>query len=139
MRRPRFDFSAITLVLLISGCASVTPLPDGPIMDVTWQLVEVAGNAVGNGANGSRATLRLGSDSRAGGYAGCNQYGGEFSIDGSTISFGQLAMTRMYCEGFMDLERSFSQALDQTRGWRVADDHLELLGDGRVLARLTRS
>ena len=137
MRRLRC--AAVTLVAAaFAGCASVTPLPNGPILDVNWQLVQLGGSTVAAGANGSRASLRLGSDATAGGYAGCNSYGGEYSMNGSTLSFSRLGMTRMHCEGYMDLERSFVEALENTRNWRVVDDHLELLGDGRVLARLRR-
>lgn len=138
MRRRVLVFCALACGAASVACATVTPLPDGPLMDVTWQLVEVNGQPAGNGASGFPATLRLGSDGRAGGYAGCNRYGGGYAMDGTAMHFSDLAMTRMYCEGFMDLESAFSRALESTRRWNVADSHLELLENGRVLARFTR-
>jgi heat shock protein HslJ len=131
--------AAAAALVVLAACSYVTPLPDGPMIGVTWELMELDGQPVGPGANGYRATLRLDDAGRAAGNAGCNRFAGDYSLNGREIRFGEVGMTRMYCEGFMNLEERFSAALRAARGWRIDDGVLELLADGRVLARLARS
>jgi heat shock protein HslJ len=132
--------AAVTMFALTvaAGCSTMPAVPDAPITGQTWQLVEVRGSAAASGANGSRATLILGADGRASGYAGCNQFGGGYTMSGTDLRFSALAMTRMYCEGAMELETRYGSALEATRAWRVRDGQLELLAGDEVLARFTR-
>lgn len=38
-------------------------------------------------------------DSQMSGNVGCNGFGGEFEVDGDTITFGPVISTMMFCEG----------------------------------------
>lgn len=136
----RYLYAAAAAALVgLAACSHATPLPDGPLLGVTWELMELDGQTIGPGANGYRASLRLDDDGRATGNAGCNRFSGDYSLNGREVRFADLGMTRMYCDGFMNLEERFSAALRDARGWRIDDGVLELLADGRVLARLARS
>lgn len=104
----------------------------------TWTLVEVDGTAVDTAATNRAPTLTLDADGGASGNAGCNQFGGEYEIAGSTLRFGALGMTRIACPGRMEIENAYAAALVMTREWRLRDGMLELLADGRVLARFRR-
>lgn len=52
-------------------------------------------------------------DGRVSGTASCNSYGGEYDLSGSSISFGDLAMTEMACmpPETMDAEQIYTQGL----------------------------
>jgi heat shock protein HslJ len=128
---------AIALLCVMSACSQNETIPQDDIIDVSWTLVEVDGAPVDAAAMNRPATLLLNAG-HASGYAGCNQFGGPYTINGSAIRFGAIAMTRMACPGRMDVETAYSAVFDATRSWRVSDGMLELIADGRVLARFRR-
>jgi len=130
--------AAIALLGVLNACSQNESIPQDDIIDVTWTLVEVNGAPVAAAAMNRPATLLLNAEGHASGYAGCNQFGGPYTIDGGTMRFGAIAMTRMACPDRMDVETAYSAVFDATRSWRVSDSLLELIADGRVLARFRR-
>lgn len=65
---------------------------------------------------------------RLGGFTGCNSFGGPYTVDGSTLELGQIAMTLIGCPPPAgDVELAFLAALERVAGWRVEDDELVLL------------
>jgi putative lipoprotein len=86
-------------VLIAAAVIACTRPAQVPAMAGTeWTLVELAGQPAPTGAGGRRATLRFGTDSaRAAGFAGCNRYAGTYTVDGQTLHFGPLLMTKMAC------------------------------------------
>src|SRR5688500_2699955 len=88
-----------------------------------WTLVELFGEAAPTGAGGRPATLRIeGAESRAGGFAGCNRYGGSYELRGDSLTFGAIAMTKMACDQGMALEQRLAEALAATRRWELGAD-----------------
>jgi putative lipoprotein len=136
MRRP--IVAATVMLCVMSACSQNESIPQDDIIDVTWTLVEVNGAPVDAAAMNRPATLLLNAEGHASGYAGCNQFGGPYAIDGGVMRFGAIAMTRMACPHRMDVETAYSAVFDATRSWRVSDGMLELIADGRVLARFRR-
>lgn len=119
--------------------AGASAAPEPSLTGVEWQLVELDGKPAGFGANGKPATLMLdGTAFRASGYAGCNQFSGSYTLTGLALTFGSLAMTRMYCEGGQTLEDAYAKALAATTGQRISGGRLELLTGTSVVARFKR-
>lgn len=116
--------------------------PAASIEDTTWQLATVAGRAAEPTPPEARAAhLRLSrTDRRATGYTGVNTFSGPYTLDGASLRFGPLAMTRRAGpEPLNRQEAAFSRALADTRAWRLAGDRLEHLdASGNPLATLTR-
>jgi putative lipoprotein len=134
----RHIVAAIALLCVLSACSQNESVPQDDITDVTWTLIEVNGAPVDAAAMNRPATLLLNAEGHASGYAGCNQFGGPYTIDGGAMRFGAIAMTRMACPDRMDVETAYSAVFDATRSWRVSDGMLELIADDRVLARFRR-
>lgn len=138
-RRP---FAAValagTLLGGLSGCSRHSGMPAETIAGVAWTLVEVDGTTVDPAQMNRPATLLLDADGRASGSTGCNQFGGPYTIAGDEIRFGAIAMTRMACPDRMDVESAYAAVFEAARTWRVRDGMLELIADGRVLARFRR-
>ena len=44
-------------------------------------------------------SIEFKSDGTLSGTVGCNSFGGEFKVDGDTVTFGSVASTMMFCEG----------------------------------------
>ena len=66
--------------------------------------------------------------------ADCNRANGSFDLDGSSITFGPLAMTRMACPGD-SLGDRFAGYLGGVRSYVIEDGHLflSLMADGGIM------
>ncbi len=106
--------------------ATETPPPPSDPVGSRWVLTLLADVEIGR-PNGKAVTLRMRPDGQAVGYAGCNQFGGSYEIEGSGLRFSQIVMTRMACGDGMDTERTYESALEMTRAWSLRDGRLVLL------------
>ena len=138
-RRP-FVAAVFAGVLLggMSGCSQNSSMQAETITGITWTLAEVDGTTVDPAQTNRPATLLLDEEGRASGSAGCNQFGGPYTLTGDEIRFGAMAMTRMACPDRMAVEAAYSAVFEAARTWRLRDGMLELMADGRVLARFRR-
>lgn len=141
--RPRDDASvgADSAESAESADAGEAARPDDArqVTQVEWTLTRLGGVPVSLPAGRRVPTLRLTvSDSgtiHAGGFTGCNSFGGPATLGDDTLSFGPLVSTKMACPGAMDLETRFLAALAETEAYRVEDGILQLLAAGDVVAR----
>ena len=115
------------------------PSAEPSITGTRWILRKLAGNPAPLGAGGQAADVTLhGSEPRASGFAGCNQFTGGYTLEGNQLSFGKTAMTMRACADGMELEQDFAVVLRDTKGYRVERATLILLNeDGAVLAELS--
>lgn len=110
----------------------------GALAGTSWALIEIGGVTAPTGAGGRPATLIFTDSARAGGFSGCNSAGGDYTMRGDSLRFGALMMTKMACDAGMDLERSYADALEATRRYRVERDVLELIGESGIVAKFRR-
>lgn len=77
------------------------------------------------------------SESKVGGSAGCNSYGGRYQIIGSTISISETYSTDMACispEGVMEQEQEFLGLLSSAQSFQADDTTLTIFcSDGQQL------
>jgi len=65
-----------------------------------WKLVSYGSAASQTPAAPDVDTsIEFGSDGQMKGNVGCNGFGGDFKVDGDTITFGSVMSTMMFCEG----------------------------------------
>jgi heat shock protein HslJ len=119
-----------SFALLAAACGSDG---GGVPTDQAWQLTEIAGP---NGATiapipGTPPTLMF-DEGTAAGNASCNQYSGSFELDGSSLTFGLLASTQMFCgePGAMAQEAAYLAALDTVDSWAIDGETLTLSSNG---------
>jgi heat shock protein HslJ len=113
------------------------------IEDTTWQLIEIGGKSAEPApADARAANFRLNSsDKHVSGYSGVNQFKGGYQLDGYSLKFSPLAMTRRAGpEPLMKQESAFTEALTNAASWRVAgDNNIQLLDStGKSLAKFRR-
>ena len=108
-----------------------------PLIGTEWSLVSIAqGDAVSSTIAGTEVTLTLGDDGTASGGASCNRFSGSYEVDGSGLTFGPLATTKMSCaeDGVMEQEQQVLAALEATRSFTIDGAQLTLSdGDGAML------
>ncbi|WP_051241508.1 META domain-containing protein [Stappia stellulata] len=115
--KPLFYPIALALVLAIFFPGPSQASPAFPVDDV-WRLVELDGKAANAGEG---ISLMIGDDGTASGHAGCNRFTSRAILEGSTLSFETVAMTRMMCaEPQMQQERRFQETLAEVARWDMA-------------------
>lgn len=122
------SLTAILGLFLLAACAATEPpAPKSVTLEGTdWTLTRV-GTAAVSAAPGARApNLRL-AERRAGGFAGCNRFGGAYELTGASLRFGQMVATRMACMNGGELEQSYLDALTAVRAWQITGNRLTLV------------
>lgn len=125
---------AIGIVAVISACSS-----DGDNVNLTsrtWNLGEYGVSGAMTDSVGS-ATIRFDGDNKtASGSTGCNSFSGDYSVDGDSLTFGQIAATEIACQepfGVMDQERDFLRILSAMTTFEVSESELRLKSPGGEL------
>ncbi len=99
--------------------------------NVNWVLVEIGGQPLLVDST-NRPTIEF-SEAGFSGFSGCNRFTGQYEIEGSTIRFGNAAVTRMACATGMELETSFLAMLSGELEARVEGNSLLLADDAGVV------
>jgi len=76
---------------------------------------------------------------RIGGNAGCNGFGGHYTIKGSTLKMEKIISTKKACIPGMETESKVMIALTTTDHFTISGDKLTLKKGDQVLAEYTRS
>ena len=123
----------ITATALLLGACAAPSASTITLPGTKWELVSLNGAAP---VAGTSLTLFFGNDDQAGGDAGCNTYGGSFTVKGSSLTFGPMMSTMMACEPpIMDQEQAYLKALGETKSFEGSADKLTLKdGSGKELA-----
>ena len=98
--------------------------------------------AVTSVLSGTTLTAEFGKDGNLSGSSGCNTYNGAYKVNGSQITIGPLASTRMACAdpaGVMDQEMQYLSALQSAATYQIQGNTLELrTQDGALAADFRR-
>ncbi len=123
----------------VTATATTTPtMPDtNPLARTFWRLVSYT-NETGthNALEQTDVTLNFDAEkNQFGGIAGCNQYGGEYNLNGSALTTGSIYQTEMYCndEAVMQQERDYLEALQAAEQFEIDGDTLTVTGGGWTL------
>jgi len=66
-------------------------------------------------------------EGKASGFAGVNRWFGTYSVEGSTLKFGTMGMTRMAGPpDRMQLEQTYADALATVTRWSVSSGRLQM-------------
>ncbi len=126
----------LLLLALLAGCASAAG-PDPDLIGAEWVLVSIRREAP---VAKSRITLRF-DDEGAGGYGGCNWYGGAYEASNGKLEWKEMSSTLRACAdgALTDQERAYLDALGTVERYRIEGDRLVLTdGGGEPVLELTR-
>lgn len=110
---------ALTTIIL-AACGSTAVKPE-PLEKLQWKIA---------GDESARPmTLQFDvKEKRASGFAGCNNYGGTYTLDHNQLSFGPLMSTKMACaeNARNQTEQQFLEALSHVDSYVFERDALTL-------------
>lgn len=99
------------------------------LVNTHWKLTELNGDdfSMPEGMKREPNFILEVDNNRMSGFAGCNKMSGTYVLVGKKLNFPDgIVMTRMACASGMDVEQSFTQALQATTGWHIKGSKLEL-------------
>jgi heat shock protein HslJ len=127
--RHSFPRTLLTFVVLLLGaCApmsdAVKPGEGVQLDGREWTLASMGGSAP---VAGSSVTLNF-EQGNASGSAGCNQYRGPYTANGSSLVFGAIASTKRACveDERNAQETAYLDALSRVKSFRATTDRLVL-------------
>lgn len=105
--------------LVLAGCVKVAKdvrntRPLASLEGSEWAPVDAA----------AEQYVAFKSDGEINGSGGCNQFFGQYTQSGETLTIGALASTKKYCADIMEAETDFMKKLQDTR--RAEATHLTL-------------
>lgn len=125
----------LAIILLVAVTSSNDDL-DG----TTWRMDSLLiDGSMTPAIEGAPVTVSF-DDGTATGFGGCNEYFGEYQLDGNSLTFGDLGSTQAICDdelGTSNQELAYLSLLGSVDGYRVDDGQL-ILSDGSTdLVELT--
>lgn len=105
-----------------------------PLVGTHWMLTEVAGSTPPRVA-GEQPWLELRPElGRVQGFTGCNRLNGRYELGADGLTLRDIATTRAFCVGRMDVEDALVNALSQATGYRIEGTNMALMNNQQVLA-----
>ena len=125
--------NAVPIELVMDPVATDAPppMPDVSLTNTYWKILEVAGQPVAGSQQLREPQLVLnGQDGRFAGSGGVNRLMGGYSVDGTGLTFSQVASTMMAGPPeAMQQEQAIVAALGAVRGFGITGDQLTLVDD----------
>jgi len=126
--------------LMATGCtprqkADAAASPTGQ-----WYALTIDGRPATPADTARRPSIQFLDSNRVAGSTGCNRFAGPYTMSGSSLTFGALAVTRMACmdTAISNQEAAFTAALNATTNFSMSADTLTLLAASTARLRFVR-
>jgi heat shock protein HslJ len=123
---------AVALSLTFVACAEPSEPAAIDPTDSAWLLESGTLDATAVPVLATHPITLVFEEDGAGGTSACNQYFGNYSISGGSMSFDEITQTEMACvpDEVMDSEARFLEALSLVETFTVIGDSLTMSADG---------
>ena len=129
MREPQ-PILFVLVILIVSACSSAQNTPASKLIGKPWVLSSFMGADPDLSKFTSGVpTLNFLEGSRLAGFAGCNDFSGEYTLTGSDIKLDPGAITRKACPGSGESE--FITAIENVQSLTFENEEL-ILRDGAI-------
>lgn len=105
------------------------------LKDKKWMIESLAGSALKMPEGVEQPWLMLAGDQLQG-FGGCNQLMGQYTLEGTALSFPGVGSTKKFCEGIQPTENAITSMLGKVDSFKMDNGLLKLLGAGKELASL---
>ena len=139
MKTAHTTLAALLLFVTLSAekCTKSTAM-DTSILGSRWNLETLAGKPYQLPDGVEKPYIQVAADGALSGFNGCNRLMGSVKADGDAVEFPGLGSTKKMCPAAQEVERSFMDALRNTKHYHIKGDQLTLEGDAGALATLTK-
>ncbi len=123
------------LILVISAVAcDENPVGPSEIRNITWKLesIERTGTATITVPNPEQFTVRFEDNGNLSVRADCNSCSGRYSLEGTSLSIGNVACTLVGCP-VPGLDTTFTSVLGNVRSATASGNQLTITGTGFTL------
>jgi len=122
------------MLVVGSVACDENPIAPTPITNVTWKLetIERPGTATITVPNPEQFTLRFEDNGNVAVRADCNSCSGRYTLDGSSLTIGNLACTLIACP-MPGLDTTFTSAVSNVRTATASGNQLTITGTGFTL------
>ena len=128
---------AIVILSVIAGCksgqsnggsSSEDVVEDATLETARWELTTMNGEDIPSNIDPIPHVYFSNEESPSyfGGRSTCNSFFSQFKKDGGKVKFGAIGATEMYCDGKMELESEFFDALSQVNNFEINGSSLIL-------------
>jgi len=119
-------------VVLVFG-KEVPPAPL-PLTGTTWVLesISTGSGGISSVLAGTTVDATFSEDGKVTGSAGCNRYFADYTLSGTSLRFGPVGATKMFCgdpAGLMQQEQTYLSRLGSVESYRIQGSQL-VLTDG---------
>jgi len=142
---PRLDRSPSSLVLSTETVTlryePTPPVETVPLTGTEWGLTGfIDGETATTQPGVDRALLVFLADGNLGGNAGCNALNSSWTVDGDSLTFGEVALTRMSCsDEANEIERRVVAVLGDADRFEIEGNRLLVWAGDRALDLVARS
>ncbi len=139
MKKPLLLWIALLVVIgaMLSACVG----PESVSLAGTWKLISYGSSINPTPAEPNvEASLTFGTNGELNGNMGCNGFGGDYKVDGGSITFGPIASTLMACaDPVMQQESAAFNVLANTAAFKLEGNLLTITSaDGNSVMVLER-
>ena len=102
------------------------------ITDKEWIVVAFANEKIEQLSAERFPTMKL-SEGKITGYSSCNRMQGTYTMEKDKITFGAIAVTKMFCFDTQEIEEKYLKALPEVRSWKCEQDKLYFLDENKQI------
>lgn len=120
------------VMILVNSCSTSNVVSQ--LAGTNWDVTSILGESlVSENIAKGLPSLNFSDNGKLFGSTGCNNFTGDFRLDGTKLSLNPGAITKMMCPD--DTEQNFLTAIKQVSNVKMNGDNLELLnGDKTVMS-----
>jgi heat shock protein HslJ len=144
MLRLRYRACCTVLVAALAlgalyGCGAAGTTGAGSLAGTRWNLAAIEqGSTTQPPVAGTQPTLQFGADGTVSGHAGCNSFGGTYTVSGQALLISDLTQTLMGCDApILDQEQRYTAALQSIQSVSVTETQL-ILATSQATLRFVR-
>lgn len=108
----------------------VTKRPNAPLQNTYWKVITLHGDKVATPKGARELFLQMRDQNQVRGFAGCNNFHGQFTATKYGLRFNQIASTMMACaDSANELETTMHKMLENTFEYTIKGDSLTLYNE----------
>jgi heat shock protein HslJ len=122
------------VLVLVRGTLSTQEPESAPLIGA-WKLISYgATDTISSALADVEAGLTFNEDGTITGTSGCNEFGGNYMVDGNEIDLDEIVSTLMLCDApVMDQEEAMHQVLAEKVAFQIEGNTLTIMKNGKVL------